>query len=171
MKPPPQVNENKALPSTDIMSQMQVLLSEKDDIIDKKSDVIAQQQHRIEILEEYLRLANSKRFGPSSEQMPEQGNLFNEAETSSEPEQEELELPQTDGENAKTGRKPFAKNIPRHQVFAYLSVKSLILFRQKYKYWNTCKKKRYSKTSKVTPTSNLPRWLNTSCQNPWAVSI
>jgi len=51
------------------MSQMQVLLSkkegwikEKDDIIDKKSDVIASQKHRIEILEEYLRLAKSNRL-------------------------------------------------------------------------------------------------------------
>ncbi len=134
MKLPPQANKNKTLDSVDVMSKMQVLLSEKDgvikekdDIIDKKSDVIAQQQqqqqqqHRIEILEEYLRLANSKRFGPSSEQTPEQGHLFNEAEISSEPEQEELALPETDVVKAKTGRKPFAKNIPRHQVFAYLS--------------------------------------------------
>jgi len=135
MKLPPQANKNKTLDSVDVMSQMQVLLSEKDgviveknnliqekdDIIDKKSDVIAQQQHRIEILEEYLRLANSKRFGPSSEQTPEQGNLFNEAESAAEPEQEELALPETDVVKAKTGRKPFAKNIPRHQVFAYLS--------------------------------------------------
>jgi len=106
----PKANKNKTLDSVGIMSQMQVLLSEKDgvivdknniiqekdDIIDKKSDVIAQQQHRIEILEEYLRLANSKRFGPSSEQTPEQGHLFNEAEISSEPEQVELALPETD---------------------------------------------------------------------------
>ena len=96
------------------------LIKVKDDIIDKKSDVIAQQKHRIEILEEYLRLASSKRFAPSSEQTPEQGNLFNEAENADEPEQEELELPQTNTVNARTGRKPFGKNIPRHQVFAYL---------------------------------------------------
>ncbi len=128
MKLPPQANKNKTVHSVDIMSQMQSLLSEKDgvikekdDIIDKKSDVIAQQKHRIEMLEEYLRLANSKRFAPSSEQTPEQGNLFNEAESTAEPEQEELELPQTDAVNARTGRKPFGKNIPRHQVFAYLS--------------------------------------------------
>ena len=101
---------------------MQTLLAEKDDIIEKKSDVITQQKRRIEILEEYLRLANSKRFGSSSEQTPpEQGNLFNEAEAVSEPEQEELDLPTPTETKAKTGRKPFAKNLPRHQIFAYLS--------------------------------------------------
>lgn len=128
MKLPPQANKNETVDSVDIMSQMQSLLSEKDgviqekdDIIDKKSDVIAQQKHRIEILEEYLRLANSKRFAPSSEQTPEQGNLFNEAENAAEPEQEELTLPETNENKGKTGRKPFAKNLPRHQVFAYLS--------------------------------------------------
>ena len=122
IKLPPHINENQPLPSVDIMSQMQTLLAEKDDIIEKKSDVITQQKRRIEILEEYLRLANSKRFGSSSEQTPpEQGNLFNEAEAVSEPEQEELDLPTPTETKAKTGRKPFAKNLPRHQIFAYLS--------------------------------------------------
>jgi transposase len=60
-----------------IMAQMAVLLSEKDDIIEQKIDVIAQQKKRIAMLEEHLRLSHSKRFGPSSEQTPpEQGNLF-----------------------------------------------------------------------------------------------
>ena len=58
IKLPPHINENQPLPSVDIMSQMQTLLAEKDDIIEKKSDVITQQKRRIEILEEYLRLAN-----------------------------------------------------------------------------------------------------------------
>ena len=122
MESPRNTNKNKHIPSIDAMSKMQALLSEKDDIIDRKSDVIASQKHRIEILEEYLRLANAKRFGSSSEQTPpEQGHLFNEAETLSEPEQETLDLPEADDNKKKTGRKPFAKSIPRHQVFAYLS--------------------------------------------------
>jgi len=126
MKLPPNTNKNKPTPSIDTLSAMHVLLSEKDDIIDKKSDVIASQKHRIEILEEYLRLVNTKRFGASSEQTsPEQGQLFNEAEVHVEPEQEALDLPETNNNNnnnkKKTGRKPFAKSIPRHQVFAYLT--------------------------------------------------
>jgi transposase len=102
---------------------MQVLLSEKDNIIDKKSSVITSQKRRIEFLEEYLRLEKSKRFASSSEQTTaEQGRLFNEVEATSEPEQEEL-LPEqpSDSLKAKTGRKPFNKSIPRHQIFAYLS--------------------------------------------------
>ena len=81
MKLPPQDTENKAKTSANVMSRMTVLLSEKDDIIEQKTDVIAEQKKRIAMLEEHLRLANSKRFGASSEQTPpEQGNLFNEAE-------------------------------------------------------------------------------------------
>jgi len=122
MKLPPQANKNNTLTPDDVMSQMQALLSEKDNIIDKKTDVIAAQKHRIEILEEYLRLAKSTRFGSSSEQTsPEQGNLFNEAEDLADPEQEVPKSPSTAESNKKTGRKPFAKNIPRHQVFAYLT--------------------------------------------------
>jgi transposase len=129
MKLPPNANENSTSSDSDIMPQMQTILSEKDsliaeqsDIIDKKSDVIDSLTKRIELLEEYLRLSNSKRFGKSSEQTPpEQGELFNEAETISEPEQTELELPTPSEPKAKTGRKPFARNLPRTQVFAYLS--------------------------------------------------
>jgi len=129
MKLPPNTNKNSASGDIDMMSQLQAMLSEKDgviaeqsDIIDKKSDVIDSLTKRIELLEEYLRLSNSKRFGSSSEQTPpEQGNLFNEAEATSEPEQAELALPGASKPKAKTGRKPFAKNLARTQVFAYLS--------------------------------------------------
>jgi hypothetical protein len=119
MKLPPQSTETQDKTSDDIMTRMQVLLSEKDDIIEKKSDVISEQQKRIQLLEEYLRLEKSKRFGRSSEQTPpEQGNLFNEVEVTAEPEQPAVENNAT---SAKKGRKPFAKNLPRHQVFAYLT--------------------------------------------------
>ena len=49
---------------------------------------------------------------------------FNEAEVTAapEPEPDPLDLSSTDDDkNKKTGRKPFDKKIPRHQVFAYLS--------------------------------------------------
>ncbi|PKG94517.1 transposase, partial [Paraglaciecola sp. MB-3u-78] len=91
MKLPPNTHKNKAFSDTDTMSRLQAMLSEKDgvigeketliaeqsDIIEKKSDVIDSLKKRVELLEEYLRLSNSKRFGSSSEQTPpEQGNLF-----------------------------------------------------------------------------------------------
>jgi transposase len=126
----PQTNEKQEISSVSSLENMRVLLSEiddllekKDNIIDKKTSVITSQKQRIEFLEEYLRLEKSKRFASSSEQTTaEQGRLFNEAEASSEPEQEEL-LPEQPNvtKKAKTGRKPFDKKIPRHQVFSYLS--------------------------------------------------
>ncbi|MFQ3190685.1 MAG: transposase [Paraglaciecola sp.] len=49
------------------------------------------------MLEEHLRLANSKRFGTNSEQTsPEQGHLFNEVEAVAEPEPGDSPLPATD---------------------------------------------------------------------------
>ena len=46
--------------------------------------------------------------------------MFNEAEITVEPEQDELPLPDTPSK-AKTGRKPFSDKLPREKVFAYLS--------------------------------------------------
>lgn len=141
MKLPPNTNKNKPCDDVDMMSQLQAMLSEKDgvigekntliaeqsDIIEKKSDVIDSLKHRVKLLEEYLRLSNSKRFGSSSEQTsPDQGQLFNEAEVISDAqqapsEQAELEFPIASTPKAKTGRKSFAKNLARTQVFAYLT--------------------------------------------------
>ena len=61
MKSPPQTTEKKQETSVDIMAKMQSLLAEQADVIDQKSEVIAEQQKRIELLESYLRLANQKR--------------------------------------------------------------------------------------------------------------
>lgn len=126
---PPKVSKNKRHKDSDDMSVVCALLSEKEhiinqqnEVIDQKSDVISEQKQRIKILEEYLRLSNSKRFASSSEQTSsEQGNLFNEAEVLDILEQEEQPLLEKQEKKAKTGRKPFAKYLPRHQVFAYLS--------------------------------------------------
>ncbi|MFB1036730.1 MAG: transposase, partial [Sinobacterium sp.] len=69
----------------------------------------------------HLRLSNSKRFGPSSEQTPpEQGNLFTEVKALAESEQSTLPLPETDEPKGKKSRKPLSDKLPRHQVFAYL---------------------------------------------------
>lgn len=108
--------------SSDI-AKMQILLSEKDELIEKKSGVIAQQKQRIKFLEEYLRLEKAKRFASSSEKTPSgQGELFNEVEVLADPEPESPSTkPSEETKKAKTGRKPFSKNIPRHQVYAYLS--------------------------------------------------
>lgn len=41
-------------------------LTEQENIIGKKSDIIESQKKRIVLLEEYLRLERARRFGPSS---------------------------------------------------------------------------------------------------------
>ncbi len=97
---------------------------ELQDIIEKKSVVIVQQQTRIRLLEAFLRLEKHKRFGSSSEKYPGQGEMFNEAELAHcEAAQETIE-PEEDAESAdetvpkkKPGRKGFSDLLPREQVF------------------------------------------------------
>ena len=110
MKLPPKTNENEPYRNSDTMSTLQALLSEKDsligeqnDIIEKKSDVIDSLKHRVQMLEEYLRLANSKRFDKSSEKSDSpQGDLFNEVEVTAAPQDDEPEQPPNDDKKAKT---------------------------------------------------------------------
>jgi len=115
---PPKIDnnaqQNKPLP----LKQTTQLLAEKDDIIQKKSDVIKSQKARIKILEEQLQLQKVKRFGRSSEQSTEQGELFNEVEVIAEA-AEEQDADDTDDKQTKkkkpTGRKGLNPNLPRVQ--------------------------------------------------------
>lgn len=85
-------------------------------------DVISQQKSRIKILEEALRLSRSKRFAPSSEKSDGQERLFDEAEQEADDELlPEIQPTPTPKKKAKTGRKPFSKNISRVPVFIDLS--------------------------------------------------
>ena len=106
----------------DSASHQEIILEQRQ-IIEKKSAVIAQQKKRIEMLEEYLRLARQKQFGRSSEKHPGQGDIFNEAELAvcaideDEPETDES-TPATDKPAAKKrGRKGFSADIPREQIY------------------------------------------------------
>lgn len=101
------------------------LIEQKSDIIEKKSFVIDQQQKRIALLEEYLRLERARRFAPSSEKHAGQGELFNEMEQLANPalDTPEAEEPWegiTKGKK-KTGRKGLSKSLPRHQIHLDLS--------------------------------------------------
>ena len=113
---------NTTIPVEELLS----LLSEKDEIIDIKSDVISSQKKRISILEEALRLSKVKRFCSTSEKST-QGELFNEAEVEVEGSQdldEEIEIeviPTAPTAKNKPGRKPFSATLPRHQIFCYLT--------------------------------------------------
>ncbi|MDH5185292.1 MAG: IS66 family transposase [Gammaproteobacteria bacterium] len=56
------------------------LIAEKDQQISDKDQLIIEQQKRLHILEEQLRLSRQHRFGAQSEKAPGQADLFDEAE-------------------------------------------------------------------------------------------
>ncbi len=89
------------------------------DIIGKKSDVIAAQQKRISMLEEYLKLERAKHYGRSSEQSPAQGQLFDEVEREADQDEEPENNPAP--KQKKGGRKGLAKSIARKQIHLDLS--------------------------------------------------
>jgi len=105
--------------------------------VELKSEVIASLKQRIELLEEALRLSKIKRFAPSSEQSG-QMSLFDDAEVEAtvefEPATDEAvdeieaiaagvasETSEPSQPKQKPGRKPFAANLPRVQIFITLS--------------------------------------------------
>ena len=105
------------------IEQKDKALAYKDNILDKKDDVIAEQKKRIALLEEYLRLEKTRRFGPNSEKNPNQGELFNEAETLAEDADASASPALEDqvAANKRRGRKGLSSSLPRHQVHLTLS--------------------------------------------------
>jgi len=92
------------------------------DVIGQQSNVITEQQHRIAILEEYLRLERARLYGRSSEQHPGQGDIFNEAELVSAAEIAEVEATETTPKKKKSGgRKGLSKSLPREQLHINLT--------------------------------------------------
>ena len=96
------------------------LLSEKDEMLELKSEVISSLKKRVSILEEALRLSKIKRFSATSEQSA-QGELFDEAEVEIETAEEANEDEQPAAAKKKPGRKPFAVTLPRKQIFINLT--------------------------------------------------
>lgn len=109
--------------ATQLLAEKDQTIVEQNDIIQKKSDVIQSQKARIKILEEQLHLQKLKRFGRSSEQSTEQGELFNEVEVLADAaDDEETDEVQTTAENEPpqkkkkpTGRKGLSPDLPRVQ--------------------------------------------------------
>ncbi|OED42591.1 hypothetical protein AB833_05990 [Chromatiales bacterium (ex Bugula neritina AB1)] len=105
------------------------MVAERDqavDAVDKKSEVIASQQKRIRQLEEYLRLAQQKRFGSSSEKNVLQGDLFNEAELLVDGQGDDSDQLEENAEQNKPkkkggGRKGLSASLQRIQQFHCLS--------------------------------------------------
>lgn len=110
-----------ALPTdaTELLLAKDRQLAEQRDVIDRKSEVIRSQSVRIKILEEQLKLQKIKRFGSSSEQSPDQGDLFNEVELLAEaaPAVEDVDTETETVEKKKkpTGRKGLNPDLPRIQ--------------------------------------------------------
>lgn len=82
---------------------------------------------RVEILEEVVRHLKIKRFMPSSEKTnADQFLLFDEAELCTDPKLEQYEKDQDkkngkDNDTKLRGRKPLSSDLPRKQIFLYLS--------------------------------------------------
>ncbi len=114
--------------ATILLSEQSQLIAHQCAVIDKKSDVIAEQKTRITLLEEYLRLERAKHYGRSSEKNPAQDQLFNEAELAAcENDDDVDDDDDTSSESAPKkkkgngGRKPLSPSIPREQIRLTLS--------------------------------------------------
>ena len=115
---PPKTNSFTTDDNQTSLQKATQLLAEKDDIIQKKSDVIQSQRTRIKLLEEQLHLQKIKRFGRSSEQSIDQGELFNEVEVLSDVADEAHPPAENDPSKKKkkpTGRKGLNPDLPRVQ--------------------------------------------------------
>ncbi len=101
----------------------QDIILEQQQIIESKIAVIAAQDKRIKMLEDYLRLAKQKLFGCSSEKNPAQGEMFNEAELVAETFEtvSDEEASSNNKTHKKRGRKGFSAHTVREQIFIDLS--------------------------------------------------
>jgi len=98
-------------------------LISKDQVIDdhlhtikQKDIVIHEQQKRIALLEEYLRLAKVQRFGKSSEKNPYQGELFDEAELEVDVDILASQLTEKKPVKKKPPKKALSSQLPRIQI-------------------------------------------------------
>jgi len=111
-----------------------VMLQEKTQQIDTLEQRVETKQHRINFLEEALRLSKQKRFGKSSEQNLLQGQLlFDEAESlSNQSPDDALPSGELDADDEadpvskkrkgnRTGRQPLSADLPRVQQYFFLS--------------------------------------------------
>ena len=106
--------------SSELMAEnelLRALLAEKDALLKNNNS-------RIALLEEVVRLLKLKRFAPSSEKSnPNQFALFDEAELCTDADVEEFE--QQEAPKTRTskprGRKPLSADLPRKQIFLTLS--------------------------------------------------
>jgi len=106
----------------ELVAQQRILLDQSAIDLDAKQSTIDEQAERVAFLEEWNRLLRAQRFGSRSERIPpEQGRLFNEAETLA-PEgdvEEEVSVPAHTRQ--KRGRRPLPDFLPVCEVLHDLS--------------------------------------------------
>ena len=119
-----QVKEaNKAEADSDFsLASLLASLGQKEQVIQQKTTVIAEQKKRIDILEEYLRLERSRRFTSSSEKnSPQEEMQFDEAESLAEQDDQPTEEPPKSLSKKQGGRKGLSPKLPRTQIYLRLS--------------------------------------------------
>jgi transposase len=106
------------------------LLAEKDrqlvdtqHALDRKNDIICEQQKYITLVEEYLRLAKIRRFGSNSEKLTFQVDLFDEVELEVAIGDLEEQLPEEETRETrpKKRKRGFSDKLPRVQIHLRLS--------------------------------------------------
>ncbi len=91
--------------------------------LDRKNDIIREQQKYIKLVEEYLRLAKIRRFGSRSEKLAFQVDLFDEAELEVALGDLEEQLPEEETRKTrpKKRKRGFSDKLPRVQIHLTLS--------------------------------------------------
>lgn len=126
-----------SLPTPDALMmaliEQQKLLEQKDEALEEKSVAIKNQQARINVLEEKLRLMNQRKFGTSSEKnILQEDWLADEAEAlaDGQPDPDDGEVDESDDAeqspnekkpSKRKARKGFSSNLPRVQKYLRLS--------------------------------------------------
>lgn len=98
-------------------------LADTERALDRKNDIIREQQNYITLVEEYLRLAKIRRFGSSSEKLAFQVDLFDEAELEVALGDLEDQLPEEETRKTrpKKRKRGFSDKLPRVQIHLSLS--------------------------------------------------
>ncbi|HEB92309.1 MAG TPA: hypothetical protein ENI94_02355 [Gammaproteobacteria bacterium] len=121
MKPVLDTSRNPSAPASFPAADLLWILEEKDRLLEQQQALNAELRKQIQLLEEQLRLARLRRFGSSSEKLPFQGDLFDEAELEVSLEEVEKELAEAEAEPKKPRKRRtkadgFDENLPRIQV-------------------------------------------------------
>ena len=99
-----------------ILEQQAQLLAHQEQQIEQREQRIAEQQKQLKLLEAQLRLAKQRRFGSSSEKLPFQGELFDEAELEVALSDIEAQLPPKPPKPPRKRREGFSEKLPRIRV-------------------------------------------------------